>query len=85
VISISEINRSVIKLSPNPANSYVDIISGTPMKLEVYTILGNLIHKESLNEGSNIISVSNYPAGVYIMKLIDKTTGESFVQKLVVN
>ena len=84
MLSIAEVNPSVVRLAPNPANSYVNIITGSPMNLEIYTILGNLIHNESLYEGSNIISVSNYPPGVYIMKLTDKSTGQSFVQKLVV-
>jgi len=82
-VKITDINKSVIKLAPNPANDFVNIVTGSPMKLEVYSILGNLIATESLSEGSNIISVSNYPAGVYMMKLID-STGKSYVQKLVV-
>jgi hypothetical protein len=84
VNTIAEINKSVIKLAPNPANSYVNIITESPMKLEMYTILGNRIHSETLYEGSNIISVSRYPSGIYIMKLTDIKTGQAFVQKLVV-
>jgi len=84
VAKISDINPSIIKLSPNPANSYVNIVADSPMKLEVYSLLGNQIYSESLSEGSNTISVSNYPAGVYLMKFIDKSNGQSFIQKLVI-
>jgi hypothetical protein len=81
---INDINKSVIKLTPNPANSFVNIITGSPLKLEVYSLIGKLITTEYLYEGSNIISVSDYPAGLYLMKLIDTNTRETFVQKLVV-
>jgi len=83
-VKITNINKSAIKLAPNPASSFVNIVTGAPMKLEVYSLLGNLIHVESLSEGSNTISVSNYPAGVYMMKLTNSNTGQSFIQKLVV-
>ncbi|MCL1850114.1 MAG: chitobiase/beta-hexosaminidase C-terminal domain-containing protein [Bacteroidetes bacterium] len=81
---INDINKSVIKLTPNPANSFVNIITGSPMKLEIYSLIGKLITTEYLYEGSNIISVSGYPAGLYLIKLKDTNTGQTFVQKLVV-
>jgi hypothetical protein len=84
ILGINNFNKSVIKLSPNPANSFVNIVIDSPMKLELYGILGNLITTDYLYEGTNTISVSNYPAGLYLMRLIDKNTGETYVQKLVV-
>ena len=84
LVGISTINPSLIQLSPNPANSFVDIVTGSNMKLEVYSIIGNRIATENLYEGRNTISVSQYPAGVYLLKMTDENSGESFVQKLVV-
>ena len=84
VVKITDYNKSTIKLAPNPANNFVNIITGSAMKLEVYSLLGNLIAVDQLYEGSNIISVSNYPAGVYIMKMIDTSSGQLYVQKLVI-
>ena len=84
VVSIQNLNKSTIKLSPNPADNFVNIVTNSPMKLEVYSLLGNLISTESLSEGSNTISVSQYPAGMYLMKLTDSSTGQSYIQKLVV-
>jgi len=84
VVGIHDLNKSTIKLSPNPADNFVKIVTSSTMRLEVYSLLGNLITTESLSEGSNIISVSQYPAGMYLMKLIDSSTGQSYIQKLVV-
>jgi hypothetical protein len=83
-VGINEINPSVIKLSPNPATNFVNVVVGAPMKLEIYGIMGNLMATEILKEGSNIISVSNYASGVYIMKTIDNSTKQVFTQKLIV-
>jgi len=84
VLKITDYNQSAIQLAPNPAVNFVNIVTGSAMKMEVYSLLGTLITTETLSEGSNIISVSNYVPGVYIIKLIDAGTGQSFVQKLVV-
>jgi hypothetical protein len=84
VAKITDINKSAIKLSPNPANNFVNIATVSPMKLEVFTLLGNLIATEHLTEGQNTISVSGYPAGVYFMKLTDVNNGRTTTQKLVV-
>jgi hypothetical protein len=84
VVKISNINKSAIQLSPNPATNYVNIVTDSPMKLEVYSLIGTLVGVENLSEGSNIISVSRYPAGVYLMKMMDLQTGQAAMQKLVV-
>jgi hypothetical protein len=84
VVKITDINQSAIKLSPNPATNYVNIVTGSPMKLEIYSLLGTLVAVENLDEGSNLISVSRYPAGVYLMKMTDSQTGQAVMQKLVV-
>jgi hypothetical protein len=83
-VNISDINQSLIQLAPNPANSFVNIVTGSDMKLEIYSAIGNVVATERLSEGKNTISISNYPAGIYLMKLIDVTNGQSFVQKLVI-
>ncbi|MCL2167688.1 MAG: chitobiase/beta-hexosaminidase C-terminal domain-containing protein [Lentimicrobiaceae bacterium] len=84
ILNITNINPSAIALAPNPANSFVNIMVDAQMKLEVYSIIGNLIAVEYLYEGKNTISVSDYSAGLYLVKLTDVDTGQSFVQKLVV-
>jgi len=84
ILSITNINKSVIALAPNPANSFVNIMVDSQMKLEVYGILGNLMATDYLYEGNNTISVSNFPAGLYVMKLTDRITGQTYMQKLVV-
>jgi len=82
--SINNINKSAITLSPNPANSFVNIVTDSPMKLEIFSLIGNLISIENLYEGKNTVSVSELPAGLYFIKLTDKNSRETFVQKLVV-
>ncbi|MDR0207430.1 MAG: chitobiase/beta-hexosaminidase C-terminal domain-containing protein [Bacteroidales bacterium] len=84
LVGISDINPSLVQLSPNPANNFVDIVTGSNMKLEIYSIIGNHIATEKLYEGRNTISVSQYPAGVYLLKMTDENNGQLFVQKLVI-
>jgi hypothetical protein len=81
---VFDCNKAAIKLAPNPANSFVNIITDSPIKLEIYGLLGNRVATEQLYEGSNTISIAHYPPGMYIMKLIDRNTGQISVQKLII-
>ena len=76
---------SELRIFPNPANSYCKFyINNMPNKgvLEIYTLMGILKNIINIDGNSNKIDVSDYPAGMYILKY--STGNEIFSQKLVV-
>ncbi len=77
-----------ISIFPNPAENYFHIeIDKTTYKkkpkIEIYTALGKLVHKQQLNEINTKINTTGLKSGVYFIKIyIDKL---QFVRKLFIN
>lgn len=83
MVSIEDYNPSMVSLSPNPADNYVNIVMLSAMRLHIYSISGQLISQEQLHEGCNIISTSDLQSGIYILKFTDKL-GSTRNAKLIV-
>ena len=58
---------------PNPVDDYYHFISKQETTLFIYSDAGNLINQYVLHKGENLIDMSSYPAGVYILKSTDGT------------
>ncbi len=72
-INIAEISREpIIRLYPNPANDFVIIECNelqTQMQLSIYDITGRAILSKSLTSNRVQINTSDFPRGIYIVKL----------------
>lgn len=84
IVSVNSYNASAIRLAPNPAMDYVNIETGEAMQMELFSITGQLVYAENLNAGRNIIPLSDLTAGIYIVKLTAKASGETRSEKLIV-
>jgi hypothetical protein len=72
-----------VKLYPNPARDvvYVDIPNKiVPESAEIFNSLGQLIQSINIHLGLNVVDVSDFASGNYIMKIItdDDTFSLSF-------
>ena len=83
MVSIDDYNTSLVSLSPNPADNYVNIVMLSAMDLNIYSITGALVAQEKLHEGNNTISISDLKSGIYILKFSDKS-GNTRNAKLIV-
>ena len=67
---ITESELTPLEIYPNPTSDYFSINlpdNSNSELLEVYDLMGNLIHQEQLQK-ANIISVYDWSAGTYILK-----------------
>lgn len=80
--SVSDFSAAQIGLSPNPADNFINVNVPADMSMEIYSVTGSLIGKGSLTEGNNIISVSDYSTGLYILKLQEISTGKTYSAKI---
>lgn len=73
-LSINEFHSS-IKAHPNPANDlvYIEGPSGSKIILNVYSITGDLILTESLQDINTNIDVGKFDNGLYLFKISDGT------------
>lgn len=76
-----------IKLYPNPSKSFlsVEIPENTGMQsMEIYTLQGQLVHTQNINDTQLQVDVSNYAKGTYLVKLTNQQ-GISISSKVIVN
>lgn len=85
---VSEEATSGIRLYPNPAGDRVQVSSLNPgwgsMELSFYDPFGREIGKAKVKEGGNDqISLSEFPAGLYLVRMVDGR-GRISVEKLLI-
>jgi PKD repeat protein len=61
-----------LKVYPNPARGYVRVEITRNAEIEIINIAGKSIFRNPLPAGSNIISLSNIPQGIYIIQSINR-------------
>lgn len=77
-LGINDIEKSKIKIYPNPAKDFINITSEKPVKsVEIYDTLGRLIKTES----SDKINVTQLSKGNYLLKM--KTDSGETIEKFI--
>ena len=66
---ISEINMIIESIWPNPTSAIVNVCVNRDAKAALYDISGRCLGNCTLSEGSNIIDLSNFTAGVYMLRI----------------
>lgn len=66
-----------IKIYPNPAREVLYIsfseIEKTAQQLEVFNVNGQLVHQQSLSDLNTKISIQDWTAGIYVVRIFGKT------------
>jgi hypothetical protein len=85
-VGVNEIKDKVlIKVFPNPAINIFNIENNNiPCRIEIYNILGDLIHVSNLKFGLNTLNVESFSTGAYIYKIISTKSEIIKIDKLIV-
>lgn len=67
-INISDIPKDSFTISPNPSNGLFKVKAKKSNNIYVYNLSGQLIHKQLIYSGENILNLSVLKRGVYILK-----------------
>ncbi len=78
--------ESSVVLYPNPSTGTVHLAlpDNSQTEISVLNLLGNRVYSTTLN-GSDVIKLNNLTKGVYFVRIISKTTGETLVKRLILN
>ena len=57
---------------PNPAKDNVTIESAKDAVVKIYSVNGQMLSQQNINEGINTIDLSNFNAGMYFIS-VDET------------
>lgn len=71
-VSVTENNEVVFAMYPNPAKDNVTIESAKDAVVKIYSVNGQMLSQQNINEGINTIDLSGLNAGIYIVS-VDET------------
>lgn len=73
-LGVDDIEPVTASVFPNPSNDVINISldQGQISKIELYSITGHLIYKEDINSQTHALNISNYPSGVYLVRVINQ-------------
>ena len=82
--SANQIKSFPIKIFPNPATEYFQINISEPKNswFEIYSVSGELIKKQNINQSSTTVSTKNFNKGNYLVKV--NANGKSNTQIIIV-
>lgn len=75
-LSLNDVNKHNFSIYPNPSKTKLNISlaqNTNDTKIEVYDILGKRIHAQMLTDMTTSINASRWNAGVYLVKITNKT------------
>ena len=83
--SVFEDDDSRISIYPNPVSDILTIQGDLDLfKIELYNTVGRLVRSVQANHNIHNMEVSSLPAGVYILKIINRDSNQMKTQKLVI-
>lgn len=83
LITVDPLISPALSIHPNPTNGQLQIDNiTTPTNYNLHNIVGTTLQQGALKEGSNSISLSALPTGMYLLELIDDE-GNRLVRKVV--
>lgn len=75
---------NVVQVFPNPATTEISILNTlNNAKLEVFTLSGSKVFEQQIHSNA-VVNVSQWPSGIYVLKLTDSKENRSFLKKIVV-
>jgi hypothetical protein len=79
-----ESDKSTIQIFPMPVRNAFTIKGHLYLsQIEIYDAIGQLLHKNDVDGSSHTIDISSFPAGMYYVKVIDKTNNHVRMQKII--
>ncbi|MBA7540885.1 hypothetical protein ES705_33188 [subsurface metagenome] len=72
---INELNNiRDIQIYPNPAidRVYINCAERQNVKMQVYNMIGEYVLQRELNNGTNIVDISSFPKGIYVVRFSKK-------------
>lgn len=81
LVSVNDTNHpGPLRLSPNPANSYLSLISRQAGPYEIFSAEGKCMLSSIISEGINQIDITALPAGMYYLKLATAPAAVLFIK-----
>lgn len=67
-VGLEDVEESIVKVFPNPATNYTNLIANQPMQVQIISMQGVVVKSINLQQGVNRIDLSSLPKGIYFLK-----------------
>lgn len=71
IIGIKNMDENTLNVTPNPANTYINIDNAAGSQIFVYNIAGQEVMSVESAEANETLNVSNLNAGLYIIRVVN--------------
>jgi hypothetical protein len=85
VLAISELEKEMVNIYPNPANTYLTIKNkqNQPLMITIVNALGAIVQTKKISSTTETIDVKYLPSGLYFVKVINKKTNKTITKKII--
>ncbi|MBK6731478.1 MAG: T9SS type A sorting domain-containing protein [Bacteroidetes bacterium] len=75
--------KEELQIAPNPALDNIRILNNLPAgaEAEIFSITGQLFSRNLLQ--NNILSITDLQTGMYLLKVIDVSSGTTWITKFI--
>jgi hypothetical protein len=81
-VGIAENMESSVKIYPNPSDGIICVESVNTSEIKVYSIIGELKHKQRTEQSTTQLNLANFEKGVYFIRVI--STDQSYYTERIV-
>jgi hypothetical protein len=76
-------DKNRLNIFPNPASNVLNIEGNLDgLQLEIFDSMGRTFRKTNLNGSKQIVDISLYPKGLYLVRAINKSNNHVLIQKI---
>ncbi|MGB1317967.1 MAG: CotH kinase family protein, partial [Flavobacteriales bacterium] len=83
-VGVNEVETSSVSIYPNPAKDMVWVALSQPSTVSVYSVSGQKLLSEKLQDGRSQINVSDLSAGLYLVEISAENSNQRITQKLII-
>jgi hypothetical protein len=83
--SVEELSEEQVAIYPNPTNGIINLDLETTGKVEisVVDITGKQWIRKSVDSGNTQMNLTDLPAGMYIVQMVDENSGKAIFKKII--
>jgi hypothetical protein len=84
---VDDLMKEMFMVYPSPADKFIHIrnLSGSLMEenehIFIYSVTGQLVHSQVIMNGNEKINISEFPPGIYLLKLVEKNYSARFIKE----
>jgi hypothetical protein len=82
-VGILNLSKAELKIYPNPTTGDVTIENAKGSEVIMYDVVGKMVNKKVMTSNKEEMNIEDLPNGMYMIQVVDETTGIRTIRKIV--